>query len=441
MIDDTELLRRYVEASDELAFAELVQRHVSFVHSAALRQVNGDAHLAADVTQLVFVDLARKARVVVGYRVLAGWLFTSTRFTAAKIVRSERRRRGREQEAQMRHELSTDAAASLDWARVRAVLDDVLGELSAADREAVLLRYFENRDFNAIGAKLNLAGNTARMRVDRALEKLRERLARRGVTSTTAALAAALASHAVLAAPAGLAASVTGAALAGGTAAAGATSAFTLFMSMTKLQMGLTGALVVAVATGLAVQAKSNTALRAEIATLQQDNAAQASLAAENGRLQRTANEVAELRNDSAEFARLGGEVKDLKARLETVTQRDAAPVATEADDVYDMSALDQVPRVVSRVAPQYPFEMRRAGVNGEVTVEFIVDQNGDVRDAIAVKSSRREFEAAAVQAVANWKFSAGRKGGRYVNTRMQVPIVFRATKTEGTAGTPTPAN
>src|SRR4051812_38928900 len=125
MTDDAELLCRYADEGAEDAFAELVQRHVNFVYSAALRQVNGDAHLAADATQLVFTDLARKARSLVAHRVLAGWLFTSTRFATAKLIRSERRRHAREQEAQLMQDLTQDSsAAQLDWQRVRPVLDE-----------------------------------------------------------------------------------------------------------------------------------------------------------------------------------------------------------------------------------------------------------------------------------------------------------------------------
>ena len=93
--------------------------------------------------------------------------------------------------------------------------------------------------------------------------------------------------------------------------------------------------------------------------------------------------------------------------------------------EIFDPSKLDQVPIARVRVQPQYPFEMRRAGITGEVLVEFIVDANGDVRNAFAVRSSQREFETAAVQAVSKWKFKPGRKGGRSVNTRMQQPISF----------------
>ncbi len=93
--------------------------------------------------------------------------------------------------------------------------------------------------------------------------------------------------------------------------------------------------------------------------------------------------------------------------------------------EIFDIKNLDQQPVARFQAKPAYPFEMRRAGINGEVTVQFIVDTNGDVRDPFVVKSSQREFEAAAIQAVAKWKFRPGRRGGRSVNTRMVVPMVF----------------
>ncbi|MBL9200455.1 MAG: energy transducer TonB [Opitutaceae bacterium] len=92
---------------------------------------------------------------------------------------------------------------------------------------------------------------------------------------------------------------------------------------------------------------------------------------------------------------------------------------------VFDISKLDQTPVARFQARPQYPFEMRRAGIAGEVVVDFLVDTNGDVQNAYAIRSSQREFEAAAVQAVSKWKFKPGRKGGRDVITHMQVPIVF----------------
>jgi DNA-directed RNA polymerase specialized sigma24 family protein len=128
MSDDSELLRRYVEGNEENAFRELVTRHLDFVFSAAMRQVNGDAHSAADVTQRVFTDFARRARSLIGRPSLMGWLFVSTRYTAAKVVRTERRRQAREQEAVIMNESIESSTALLDWNLIRPVLDEALAK-------------------------------------------------------------------------------------------------------------------------------------------------------------------------------------------------------------------------------------------------------------------------------------------------------------------------
>jgi RNA polymerase sigma factor (sigma-70 family) len=437
MRDDTELLRCYVEEGANDAFSELVQRHVNLVYSAALRQLNGDAHLAADATQLVFTDLARKSRSLIGHRVLAGWLFTSTRYATAKLVRSARRRQAREMEAQLMYELNeTDSFSQLEWQRVRPVLDDVIGELAEADREAILLRFFEGRDYAAVGTKLGLSDNTARMRVERALEKLRGLLQRRGVKSTSAALAVALAHQTVVAAPTGLAAVITGTALASGVTLAGTTAGIAgaggvatavKFMSMTKLQLGVSSALVVAGASGFVLEANTSAKLRHEVAQLRAENASIRELQTENLQLGRLAVEVEEMRRDDKEFVRLQGEAGVLKTRLQELAQAEEARKSRTdtSGQVYDISKLDQKPVARFQARPQYPFEMRRAGVSGEVVVDFVVDTNGDVQNAQAIRSSQREFEAAAVQAVSKWKFKPGRIGERDVNTHMQVPIVF----------------
>jgi len=101
------------------------------------------------------------------------------------------------------------------------------------------------------------------------------------------------------------------------------------------------------------------------------------------------------------------------------------AKAASGMKDLFDLANLDQVPQPRYQAQPQYPFEMRRAGITGEVVVGFIVDSEGRAVEVYAVRSTQREFEAAAIQAVSKWTFRPGRKGGRAVNTRMQVPIVF----------------
>ena len=209
-----ELLRRYVAGQSETAFAELVKQHIALVYSAALRQVNGDVPAAQDVTQAVFTDLARKAPGLTGHTSLTGWLYTSTRYLAAKARRAEQSRRSHEQEAHEMNQLLQSTDADRAWQELRPMLDDAMHDLSATDREAVLLRYFERLPLAEIGARLGLTDKAAHMRVERAIDRLRTALAKRGVTSTLTALAAVLAARAVGTVPAGLAAQVSRAAFA-----------------------------------------------------------------------------------------------------------------------------------------------------------------------------------------------------------------------------------
>jgi RNA polymerase sigma factor (sigma-70 family) len=205
-VEDAQLLNGYVAERSQEAFTELVRRHVDLVYATALRRVGGDSHLAEDIAQSVFADCARKAASLRTRPSLAGWLYRSTRFAAAQAVRTEQRRRNHEQEAYTVNELN--AAGATHWERLRPVIDDALDDLNEEEREAVLLRYFENRPLAEVGAKFSISPDAARMRVERALEKLRGRLARHGVDSTAAALIAAFASQSGVAAPAGLSAAI-----------------------------------------------------------------------------------------------------------------------------------------------------------------------------------------------------------------------------------------
>jgi protein TonB len=173
------------------------------------------------------------------------------------------------------------------------------------------------------------------------------------------------------------------------------------------------------------------------------------------------------MRGDDAELKRLGDESVALKTRMQQVAQAKAAAggttVMTLSGDTYDISKLDRAPRPKFQARPQYPAELRRAGIEGAVVVDFIVDREGNVQNAQAIKSSSADkagevvmlvpftvateggkstagtvadatklFETAAVEAVGQWKFAAGQKGGRDVNTHMLVPIVFSLGKKEG---------
>ena len=223
--EDHELLRLYTQGSSAAAFAEIVQRHLNPVYSAALRRVNGDHALAEDVTQTVFVDFARKAGGIAAEVPLGGWLHRHTGFVASKMIDRERRRRAREQEAVIMNDvmaMKSPHATDPVWTEAAPLLDAAIDALPASDRDALVLRYFEQKDFRSVGQALGMNDDSAQKKVSRALEKLREILARKGVTSPVGALASLLAIYAVTPAPGALAGLVSTKSLAG--AAVGARS-------------------------------------------------------------------------------------------------------------------------------------------------------------------------------------------------------------------------
>src|SRR6266550_2852652 len=223
MTDSQKLLAEYVRTGSEAAFRELVTRYIDLVYSTALRLVEGDAHRAEDVAQVVFVDLARAARALSGEVMLGGWLHRHTCFVAAKTMRGERRRQSRERQAVEMNALQDNSRT--DLSRIAPILDDAINELGEADRTAILLRFFEQHDFRSVGEALGSNEDAARMRVTRALEKLEGFLKHRGVTTSAATLSVVLSASAVQAAPVSLAVTIsTAAALAGTTIAASTTT-------------------------------------------------------------------------------------------------------------------------------------------------------------------------------------------------------------------------
>ncbi len=415
--DDQTLLRNYAAKRTEADFAELVRRHVDFVYSTALRQVNGDTHLAQDVTQLVFTDVARKAAALVGHRALAGWLHTSTRYAAAKLVRSEVRRRDREQEAQhMQITDDGDGAAAAEWEKVRPVLDDALGEMEERDREAIILRLIEGRDYGEVGARLTMTANAARMRTDRALDKLRAALARRGITSSAGALALALGNHAMTAAPVGMAGSVAAGAL-GSAAALGTGVGSLVFMSMSKLQIGVVAGLVAAGVGGYAWQQKEADAAIAEIAAASKTTVQVATPSPRR-------EESAKAPTSEDGLARLEADV----ARLQTeLANAPTASAERRAVPRVSVDQLDKLPKVRVHAQPKYPATMRQVGIEGQVIVGFDVNADGEVESVRVVSSSRPEFEAPALDAVRTWQFEPGEKNGaKVVSGDLQQMIRFQ---------------
>jgi RNA polymerase sigma factor (sigma-70 family) len=214
MNSDSELISSLVSGDGD-ALAELIRRYVGLVYSAAVRQVGGDAHLAEDVAQEVFSRLVRQAASLRGRTSVGGWLYTTTHHIAANVVRGEQRRRRRETEAQIM--LSDDATsdARSDWELLEPVLDRVMHEIGERDRDTIRLRYFERLPVAEVGARLGVTENAAAKRIERSLEKLRERFTRRGLTSSALALAAALEGQSSVTVPGGLADSVTASAASG----------------------------------------------------------------------------------------------------------------------------------------------------------------------------------------------------------------------------------
>lgn len=321
---DQELLREFADTRSETAFAELVRRHVDLVHSAALRML-ADTDQAKDVTQGVFMAVAQSANELVHHPVLSGWLHRTARNLAANVVRTNVRRQRREQEAAAMNELlSTGPDAS--WEHIAPHLDAALGSLSDSDRDAVMLRYFEKKSAAEMATVLGINDAAAQKRVNRAVERLREFFANRGVTIGTGGLVAVVTANAVQAAPLGLAATISVAALAG-TAATTSTliAATTKTIAMTTLQKTLVTATVAVLAGAGTYQAKQAHYARAQVQTLQQQ---QAPLTDQIQRLQNErdnatnravalAEELADMRKRNSDLLRLRSEVTALRQQLD----------------------------------------------------------------------------------------------------------------------------
>ena len=246
-LTDQQLLRDYAERKSDAAFAELVKRHVDHVYSTALRLVC-DTHLAQDVTQGAFVALAQNARQLINRPILSGWLHLTTRNLAANTVRSEVRRRAREQEAVAMNQLFANES-DVNWETIAPHLDAALGELNETERDAVMLRYFERKSAREMAEILGLSEDAAQKRVSRAVEHLREGFSKQRLAIGAAGLATLISVNAVQSAPVGLAATISAAAVLSGTAITTSTLVTaTKTIAMTAFQKTIIVAAVAAVA-------------------------------------------------------------------------------------------------------------------------------------------------------------------------------------------------
>jgi RNA polymerase sigma factor (sigma-70 family) len=412
---DLQLLARYTRQNAEDAFAELVRRHLDLVFSAALRQVRSP-QLAEEVAQSAFTDLARQAHRLAPDTILTAWLYQVTRRTAIDVVRREARRQLLEQVACELNAMNTTAA---DWTHIEPLLDEAMHALDDTDRTAVLLRYFENKSLREVGQTLGTNEDAARKRVSRAVERLREFFAKRGVTVGASGLVVVISANAIQAAPAGLAVTIsTAAALAGTSIAATATATATIAkaIAMTALQKTLiTTALVLAVGAGI-YEARQAARLRDKVQTLQQQ---QAPLAEQIQQLQRQRDEakkrlatladaIANVKGNSTELLKLRAEVTRLRGE------------ASQANDPFVQTALawkvkkETLQKLFAERPDQRIPEMQLLGNQEWLDIARDQDLESDIgiRKALSAvrKAAKNNFASMASAAVA--KYSDDNSGG-----------------------------
>ena len=322
---DIELLQEYAQKTAEEAFTILVKRHLNLVYSAALRRTKSP-QLAEEVSQSVFVDLARSAPRLSHNTILTAWLYQVTRRTAIDVIRREARRQLREQIAVEMNAMNTPTD---DWRHIEPVLDDAMAALEELDRAAVLLRYFENKSLREVGEIMGTSDDAAQKRVSRAVERLRDFFTKRGVTIGTGGVVVVISANAVQAAPAGLAATVAASVALSGMAVATSTIITTTkAITMTTTQKILiTAALAACVGTPLAIQHHAQAKLRFENELLRTQLNQQAQLAADNERLFKLLDQITRTNSRSLpkaqfdELLRLRGEVGRLRSEARELAQ------------------------------------------------------------------------------------------------------------------------
>ncbi len=206
-MDDDKLLTQYARDGSEAAFGQLVARHLNLVYATCLRELASPS-LAEDAAQVVFLLLARKAKALRPAPSLAGWLFNTARFVA-KDVRKQEARRDRREQIVMQEMTQRQESPAPPWEQIEPLLNDALAALKPTEREAVLLRFFEGHSLAETGAALTLSEDAARMRVSRAVEKIRRYLTAHGTAVTGPVLTGLLTSEAARPAPAHAAAAIT----------------------------------------------------------------------------------------------------------------------------------------------------------------------------------------------------------------------------------------
>jgi RNA polymerase sigma factor (sigma-70 family) len=337
MTGDLQLLREYSGEKSERAFAELTRRYLDIVYSAALRQVRSP-ELAQEVSQSVFMDLARQAGRLRPDTNLAAWLYAVTRRTAIDALRSESRRIHRERLAGEITDVNTNPS---EWGQIEPMLDEAMEALEEKDRAAILMRFFQSKSLKEVGQLLGTSEDAAQKRVSRALDRLRAHFAQRGVAVGAGGLAVVLSANAVQAAPVGLSAAIsTGAAVAVTAMQQAGITGLTKGMIMTTIQKAIYAtALAAAVGAGI-YEARRAAVLQAGTESLRQrqgqlnyqiDDLAKQLAAATNQ--PRVAPEETRLRAATAELLKLRGEVARLRSATQELAGLKSAAVAKPGEN------------------------------------------------------------------------------------------------------------
>lgn len=330
-IHDGDLISSYARDGEEGAFRAIVARHVDLVFATALRQV-GDRGVAEEITQNVFVALSRKAGSLRGYETLAGWLHRTTILEAKARIRSELRRRQREQTAAELAERQNEGASPL--APLVPLLDEALLSLREGDRTALVSRFLEERPLREVGAALGVDEDAARKRVSRALDRLSEFFRARGFALPAGVGVAGLFPLGSQAAPSGLAATVTQAGLTAGVAGGSLTPMLLNFMALSKTKAIVASAVLVSAP--LLWQARTEAELASERTSLEQALREQEELLAQLARERDEARE--RLRRTTAERYATEARIAEFRA----VRENQAPPPRYHWDD---LSPLARVPK------------------------------------------------------------------------------------------------
>ena len=338
-------MRAFVEERSERAFTELVRRHLDLVYSAALRMVR-DGHLAQDVSQGVFFALARNADKLVERPVISGWLHRTAQNLAANAVRSEVRRRAREREVAAMKITSADQDHA-NWTEVAPQLDAALGELNEPDRDALLLRYFERKSAQQMAVTLGISSEAAQKRVNRAIDRLRDALDKRGVKAAAGGIIAAVSANAVQAAPAELAHSISSAGLNGLLLTSASKS-----IAMTAIaKTAAVTAIVIATLATVPMVVQYRQAAQAKMAL----NALQERVNGDAIRMGQLSNQLAQATraqelaaSDGNELPRLRGEINALRQQLDAsrIAGRNSSPSPPPPDNYQQVLEAPTVPMI-----------------------------------------------------------------------------------------------